>query len=216
MYIHMGATTLQSAAMQRYRAKLVAFIQPKTVPKFYSATDVPRLSHLEMELVGAFKLPRAPRKPKQSIVLKHIAIGLLCGAAAYYDRYHMGDCKPKVKEWLDFMRNLDPKTSQADFQKMEATIFKEPVIQEAISFFNIRRHTPSYFDYFAVLGVERGATNKQIKKQFREKSRVMHPDKNPDDPNADRNFKLLQRTPKVKLPKTQPLLFGALDAAPRE
>ena len=111
--------------------------------------------------------------------------------------------------------NISPfHSSQADFQKMEATIFKEPVIQEAISFFNIRRHTPSYFDYFAVLGVERGATNKQIKKQFREKSRVMHPDKNPDDPNADRNFKLLQRANDILTKKTARKMY--LDQLRRE
>ena len=215
LYVHMGATTLQSAAMQRYRAKLVAFIQPKTVPKFYSATDVPRLSHLEMELVGAFKLPRAPRKPKQSIVLKHIAVGLLCGAAAYYDRYHMGDVRTAIAEYHETMGNVDvDKITQAEFNKLEMKTMKDPVIQEAISFFNIRRHTPSYFDYFAVLGLERGATNKEIKKQFREKSRVMHPDKNPNDPNAERNFKLLQRANDILTKKAARKLY--LDQLRRE
>ncbi len=46
-------------------------------------------------------------------------------------------------------------------------------------------------DYYEVLGVGRGAGDPEIKKAFRGLARQMHPDANPDDPEAEERFKEL-------------------------
>jgi molecular chaperone DnaJ len=46
-------------------------------------------------------------------------------------------------------------------------------------------------DYYEVLGVGRDADETQIKKAFRRLARELHPDANPDDPEAEERFKEL-------------------------
>ena len=47
-------------------------------------------------------------------------------------------------------------------------------------------------DYYEVLGVEKDATDSQLKKAFRSLARKFHPDKNPDDSEAEHLFKEVQ------------------------
>ena len=46
-------------------------------------------------------------------------------------------------------------------------------------------------DYYEILGVGKGASEEEMKKAFRNKAKQLHPDRNMDNPDAEKNFKEL-------------------------
>lgn len=67
---------------------------------------------------------------------------------------------------------------------------------------------PSDQDPYMILGVSPGATVKQIKKAYRRLAMKYHPDRNPNDPEAEKKFKQIQwayeRIRKHKRPQALP------------
>ena len=49
-------------------------------------------------------------------------------------------------------------------------------------------------DYYETLEVSRSASNAELKKAFKKKAMKYHPDRNPDDPEADKKFKAVSYT----------------------
>lgn len=54
-----------------------------------------------------------------------------------------------------------------------------------------------YKDYYEILGVARDADQQEIKRAYRKLAQKHHPDKNPDDPNAEDRFKAINEAYEV-------------------
>src|SRR5918998_5943890 len=52
---------------------------------------------------------------------------------------------------------------------------------------------PAVKDPYSVLGVDKKASQEDIKKAYRKLAREHHPDRNPDDKNAEERFKEIQQ-----------------------
>jgi curved DNA-binding protein len=54
-----------------------------------------------------------------------------------------------------------------------------------------------YIDYYKILGLDKNATQEEIKKAYRKLARKNHPDLNPNDKNAKSNFQLINEAHEV-------------------
>jgi len=55
----------------------------------------------------------------------------------------------------------------------------------------------AFIDYYKVLGIDKSATEAEIKKAYRKLARTHHPDLNPDDKEAERKFKEINEANEV-------------------
>src|ERR1700710_2209133 len=55
----------------------------------------------------------------------------------------------------------------------------------------------AFIDYYKILGVEKTASEKEIKKAYRKLARKLHPDLNPNDKEANKKFQQLNEANEV-------------------
>src|ERR1700748_3004257 len=55
----------------------------------------------------------------------------------------------------------------------------------------------AFVDYYKTLGVEKNATEEEIKKAYRKLARKYHPDLNPNDTNANKKFQQINEANEV-------------------
>lgn len=61
-------------------------------------------------------------------------------------------------------------------------------------------------DYYKILGVDRGATDDDLKKAYRKLAMKWHPDKNPNNKKeAENKFKQISEAYEVSIPREDPL-----------
>ena len=51
---------------------------------------------------------------------------------------------------------------------------------------------PSIFLFYKILGVHNTATIDEIKSAYKRSAKILHPDKNPDDPDSKEKFQILR------------------------
>lgn len=54
-----------------------------------------------------------------------------------------------------------------------------------------------FIDYYKILGIHKNASEEDIKKAYRKLARKLHPDLNPTDKNAHKNFQQINEANEV-------------------
>lgn len=70
----------------------------------------------------------------------------------------------------------------------------------------------AFTDYYKELGLERGASDEEIKRAFRSLARKYHPDTNPDDPTAEERFKRISEAYEVLSDKEKRAKYDMLSS----
>uniref|UniRef100_A0A2K6CPE3 DnaJ homolog subfamily C member 17 n=1 Tax=Macaca nemestrina TaxID=9545 RepID=A0A2K6CPE3_MACNE len=71
-------------------------------------------------------------------------------------------------------------------------------------------------DLYALLGIEQTATDKEVKKAYRQKALSCHPDKNPDNPRAAELFPQLSRALEVLTDATARVTYDKVRKARKQ
>ncbi|KJX96835.1 hypothetical protein TI39_contig598g00029 [Zymoseptoria brevis] len=126
-------------------------------------------------------------------------------------------CYTKLKQWqnaigdCDKAIQLDPSYTKARktrakalgesgdweeavraYKKIQEQSPEEPGIAKDVRNAELELKKSKRKDYYKILGVEKSATETEIKKAYRKLAVIHHPDKNPGDPDAENRFKDIQ------------------------
>ncbi|EGP91264.1 uncharacterized protein MYCGRDRAFT_66104 [Zymoseptoria tritici IPO323] len=126
-------------------------------------------------------------------------------------------CYTKLKQWqnaigdCDKAIQLDPSYTKARktrakalgesgdwdeavraYKKIQEQSPEEPGIAKDVRNAELELKKSKRKDYYKILGVDKSATETEIKKAYRKLAVIHHPDKNPGDPDAENRFKDIQ------------------------
>jgi DnaJ family protein C protein 7 len=126
-------------------------------------------------------------------------------------------CYSKLKQWQTAIQDcdqaikLDPSYTKARktrakalgeggdwdeavraYKQIQEQTPEEPNIQKDIRHAEMELKKSKRKDYYKILGIEKEASEPEIKKAYRKLAVVHHPDKNPNDPDAEARFKDIQ------------------------
>lgn len=115
-----------------------------------------------------------------------------CDTAQWLDKDFVKVRKTKsralaaLKKWEESKQELNAALEMCKQQGLEADVRS---LQQEIRQLELEIKKASRKDYYALLGVSKDATDTELKKAYRKQALIYHPDKNPDDEQAQEKFK---------------------------